>query len=150
MCQHHLPGGWWEQDNSVTVSKSFHHNILSFNDIIYQKYSRGTKPRRDYCNVTWYIFLFKAVNIFFISGFLWICEVPSSANRCDKIPVWSTAHTKASRHFFFLKVVPVKQVYSYGRKYFKSRKRATVHSQVIFSLKTNKNIGCCFYKNIGQ
>lgn len=106
-----------------------------FYDIIYQKYSRGTKNRRDYCNSVWYIFLLKAENIFFISGFLWICEVPSSANKCDKIPLWSTLHTKSSRYFSFLKIIPVKQIYGYGRKYYRSKRRRKVHAQVLFSLK---------------
>lgn len=117
-----------------------------FNDIIYQKYSRGTKTQRNDCNSVWYTFLLKAESIFFISGFLWICEVPSSANRCDKIPVWSTAHTKSSRHFSFLKIIPVKKTYGYGRKSFRSKKGATVHAQVIFSLKPKKNMGCYCYK----
>lgn len=77
---------------SLVVSDGFY-------DIIYQKYSKGTKNRWDDCNSVWHIFLLKPENIFFISGFLWICEVLSTANRCDKIPVWSTAHTKFSRYF---------------------------------------------------
>lgn len=111
-----------------------------FNDIIYQKYSRGTKNRRDDYNSICYIFLFKAENIFFISGFLWICEVPSSANRCDKIPVWSKSHTKSSRHFSFLKIIPVQQIYGYGRKSFRSKKKSISACTVLIFLENKKRM----------
>lgn len=90
-------------------------------------------------NSVWHIFLLKPENIFFISGFLWICEVLSTANRCDKIPVWSAAHMKSSRYFSFLEVIPGKKKhYGSGIKYFRSRRRGTVPILILLSLKKKK------------
>lgn len=106
MCQQHFTGGGWEHDECHCF-REFSSSIFSdgFNDFTYEKLiQEALKPENITVKVYGTYFFLKQ-KILSFSGFLWIREVPSLANRCDKIPVCSPVYTKPSRHFYFLKII---------------------------------------------
>jgi len=80
-----------------------------FNDVFYQKYSKGTKNTRDYCNTIWYIFFLKQ-KIF--SLLVWFSEFVRSQVQ----PIGVTKFQCGLQYtqnlqgffFFFLKIILMK------------------------------------------